>query len=139
MESALYPYKIDRYNTEEMGIAEFGCGIQHFTQEAEREILPFKDERQGILMTADVVLDNRAELMRQLGVSNPGVADGELVYLAYSKWGEEFVKLLRGVFAIAIYDMQKNILFLYTDHTGSRAVNYDIFLYFKSISSDQIQ
>ena len=124
MESALYPYKIDRYNTEEMGIAEFGCGIQHFTQEAEREILPFKDERQGILMTADVVLDNRAELMRQLGVSNPGVADGELVYLAYSKWGEEFVKLLRGVFAIAIYDMQKNILFLYTDHTGSRAVNY---------------
>ena len=28
------------------------------------------------------------------------------------------------MFAIAIYDMQKNILFLYTDHTGSRAVNY---------------
>lgn len=124
MESALYAYKIDRYHTERMGIAEFGCGLQCFTQEAEREVLPYKRERQEVLMTADVVLDNRLELMQQLGISNPSVADGELLYLAYVKWGEKFVKLLRGVFAIAIYDMQKNSLFLYTDHTASRCVNY---------------
>ena len=124
MEEPLHKYRIDQFSTETYGGAEFGCGLQYFTQESERENLPVKDEKEQILMTADVVLDNREELMQQFGITKPGVPDGRLVYLAYTKWGEEFVKLLRGVFAIAIYDRKKERLLLYTDHMGSRALNY---------------
>lgn len=124
MEEPLHSYRIDRFSTETYGEAEFGCGLQYFTQEAERERLPVKDEKEQVLMTADVVLDNREELMQQFGIKKPGVPDGRLVYLAYRKWGEEFVKLLRGVFSIAIYDRRKERLLLYTDHMGSRALNY---------------
>ena len=124
MEQCLHQYRIDRFATSAFESAEFGCGLQCFTQEAEREVLPVFDERNQLLLTADVVLDNRSELMGQLGIDKPDVADGRLVYLAYVKWGEEFVKLLRGVFAIAIYDGAKKCLFLYTDHTGSREINY---------------
>lgn len=124
MEEPLHQYKIDKFASETVGNVEFGCGVQYFTQESEREILPYYDRKQGIFLTADVVLDNRKELRRQLGLAHPNVPDGVLVLASYAKWGEEFVKLLRGVFAIAIYDRNKQCLFLYTDHTGSRAVNY---------------
>lgn len=124
MEEPLHQYKIDKFASETVGNVEFGCGVQYFTQESEREILPYYDRMRGIFITADVVLDNRKELRQQLGLPHPNVPDGELVLEAYAKWGEEFVKLLRGVFAISIYDRNKQCLFLYTDHTGSRAVNY---------------
>lgn len=124
MQEPLYQYKIDKFASETVGNVEFGCGLQYFTQESEREVLPYYDKIRGIFLTADVVLDNRKELRKQLGIPHPNVPDGALVLEAYAKWGEEFVKLLRGVFAIAIYDRNKQCLFLYTDHTGSRAINY---------------
>lgn len=124
MEEPLHQYKIDKFASETVGNVEFGCGVQYFTQESEREILPYYDKMRGIFLTADVVLDNRKELRKQLGIPHPNVPDGVLLLESYAKWGEEFVKLLRGVFAIAIYDRNKQCLFLYTDHTGSRAVNY---------------
>ncbi len=124
MEEPLHQYKIDKFASETVGNVEFGCGVQYFTQESEREVLPYYDKRRGIFLTADVVLDNRKELRMQLGIPHPNVPDSVLLLASYAKWGEEFVKLLRGVFAIAIYDRNKQCLFLYTDHTGSRAVNY---------------
>lgn len=139
MEEPLHQYKIDKFASETVGNVEFGCGVQYFTQESEREVLPYYDKKQGIFITADVVLDNRKELREQLGIPHPNVPDGVLVLASYAKWGEEFVKLLRGVFAIAIYDRNKQCLFLYTDHTGSRAVNYyngkDGFLFATAFSS----
>lgn len=124
MENSLGKYKIDSFSNLAVDSVEFGCGLQLFTQEAERERLPLYNKRRAVLVTADVVLDNRKELLRQLGIEVPTIPDGELVYEAYCKWGEEFVKLLRGVFGIAIYDLKKETLFLYTDHTASRTVNY---------------
>lgn len=124
MEKTLHEYKIDSFANKRFGQAQFGCGLQMFTQEAEREVLPYVDEKEKVMITADVVLDNRAELMRQLHLERPNLPDGTLVYLAYQKWGEEFVKLLRGVFTIAIYDKKDKTCYLYTDHTGSRCVNY---------------
>ncbi len=124
MEEPLHKYKVDRFSNERFGNVQFGCGLQCFTQESEREQLPIVDDVNQICITADVVLDNRAELMQQLEIDRPNLPDGELIHLAYVKWGEEFVKLLRGVFAIAIYDRKQEELFLYTDHTGSRCVNY---------------
>ena len=45
-----------------------GCGIQYFTPEARNEILPVVNEEDEIYFTADVVLDNREELLKRLGI-----------------------------------------------------------------------
>ncbi|MBQ5560579.1 MAG: hypothetical protein IIT46_12535 [Lachnospiraceae bacterium] len=124
MEEELHKYKIDRFDTKSIEQVEFGCGLQYFTSEADREELPYYVKKKHVLMTADIVLDNRKELLQQLGIEKTNVPDGTIAYEAYCKWGEEFVKLLRGVFAIAVYDFNKETLFLFTDHTGSRCVNY---------------
>lgn len=52
------------------------------------------------------------------------IPDGKLVYLLYKKLGKAFVNKLLGIFAIAIYEKNTEKFYLYTDHTGSRCVNY---------------
>ena len=38
----------------------FGCGIQHVTPEATREVLPTFDSSGNVIFTADCLLDNRS-------------------------------------------------------------------------------
>ena len=142
MQVPLCSYKIDAYSHKEYKMVSFGCGIQYFTQEATKEVLPYLDEEKRIIVTADVVLDNRKEVMQGLGIELADMPDGELVFRAYVSWGEAFVKYLRGVFSIAIYDDRKQSLYLYTDHTGSRSVYYymgEDGFYFSSIFAPILQ
>lgn len=124
MREAMGKYKIDRIESIANEGVYFACGHQHFTPEAEREQLPYYDESRGIYFTADCMIDNREELCRQLNISDTSIPDGNLCYLAYLNWGEVFVKHLLGIFSCAIYDKSKKQLFLYTDHMGSRCINY---------------
>ena len=124
MEQKLHNYKIDRFANKKVGRVEFGCGIQYFNKEAEKEQLPYYDEENQIFLTVDAVLDNRKELFRMLGIEQEDTPDGKLVYLAYLKWGEDCAKYLRGIFSFAVYDGKKKCFYLFTDHMGSRAVHY---------------
>lgn len=122
MEDKLRKYKIERFGRiEEVGVS-FGCGIQYFTKEASGEVLPKKSQNGDILITADVVLDNRQELIDKLKLEDKMIPDGELVLQSFLQWGEECGCYLRGVYAFAIYDIRKERLYLYTDHTGSRTL-----------------
>lgn len=120
-------YKIDRIESMIHEGIYFACGHQHFTPEAEREQLPYYDSSRNIYYTADCIIDNRSELLQQLGESDASLPDGRLCYLAYLKWGEKFVEHLLGIFSFAIYDKEKEELLLYTDHMGSRCINYCLF------------
>lgn len=124
MRDAMGKYKIDRIESIVDGDVYIACGHQHITPEAEREQLPYYDDSHGIYFTADCMIDNRMELCEQLGVSDTSVPDGSLCYLAYLKWGEKFVEHLLGIFSIAVYDKSNKKLLLYTDHMGSRCINY---------------
>lgn len=119
-------YKIDRIESIIHGGIYFACGHQHFTPEAEREQLPYYDSSRNICFTADCIIDNRSELCQQLDEPDT-MPDGRLCYLAYLKWGENFVEHLLGIFSFAIYHKEKKELLLYTDHTGSRCINYCLF------------
>lgn len=124
MRETMGKYKIDRIDSLVGEGVYFACGHQYFTPEARREELPYHDGSCGIYFTADCMLDNREELRGQLGVEDTSVPDGRLCYLAYRKWGERFVEHLLGIFSFAIYDEAKQQLLLYTDHMGSRCINY---------------
>lgn len=124
MERPLRENKIDRYERANRGAVAMGCGIQYIYAGSEREALPVFDTGSGVFFTADCVLDNRPELIPRLCPNRADIPDGELLYLAYLKWGEDAPKHLVGSFTYAVYERDKNRLILSVDHTHTRAVYY---------------
>ena len=50
--------------------------------------------------------------------------DTEMILYAYKEWGTECIKKFVGMFAFAIYDVKKKILFLARDHIGIKPLYY---------------
>lgn len=62
-------------------------------------------------------------------------SDSEVILEAFVEWGEEFVQELNGMFAIVIYDKQKNVSYFFRDRLGVKPLYYGIIdniLYFAS-------
>ena len=144
MEQEYREFKIDRFSAACYENAVFGAGLQFIRRNTEKEILPYLDEKNNNLFTADCYIDNRKELrgeLEQTGRANGIVVDedttdGMLCYLAFLKWGQEFTDHLLGVFAIAIYEYDKKKFHLYVDHCGDRCAHYylqDNTVYFSTI------
>lgn len=77
-----------------------------------------------LCITADVRLDNRAELIAGLGVQSVALSEAELILRAYEQWGTKCPKYLLGDFAFAIWDGRRQILFCARDHVGIRPFYY---------------
>jgi asparagine synthase (glutamine-hydrolysing) len=79
----------------------------------------------GNVMVADLRLDNRRELIRQLDlVEAAGLADSALLMAAWQKWRERCVDHLLGAFSFAVWDPRQRELFIARDHTGERPLYY---------------
>jgi len=119
-------YKLDRFDCSVAGNAQFACGIIHVTDEDQFEVLPYYDAEAGLFITADVILDNRDDLIKDLALSGKDmvITDGFIVLEAYKKWGYDTPKHLLGDFAFAIWDSKKEELFITRDHTGTRSLYY---------------
>jgi asparagine synthase (glutamine-hydrolysing) len=66
---------------------------------------------------------NHGELRRNLatgGARFTGRSDTEVLLAAYDAWGEQCVERLRGMFAFAIYDRSRNVLFMARDRAGEK-------------------
>ena len=67
----------------------------------------------GSIITADIRLDNRDEILEQLGVTPEQAAawpNSRLVLSAWEKHGDDIWPTLRGPFAVAIWDSRRRIL-----------------------------
>lgn len=116
-------YKTEPLVLESFDNAMLGCGIQRFSLFSDDEILPIKDEKRGILFTADCIIDNRNELTESLGITK-AVSDSELLYRAYIKWDRNFAEHVCGSFAFAVYHKTQNKLVLCSDHMNTRSMYY---------------
>lgn len=70
---------------------------------------------------------NFQELRKQLEADNYTFSSGtdtEVILALYDKYNEECVQYLRGMFAFAIYDSKKNILFCARDRFGQKPFKY---------------
>ena len=70
---------------------------------------------------------NHRELRNELkkyGYEFKTTSDTEVILNAYIHYGAEFITLLNGIFAIAIYDEQRNILYLFRDRFGIKPLYY---------------
>ena len=91
-------------------------------QAAATPLLHF-DRAAGLTLAADARLDDRDALCAALGVPRPeraGLADGDLILRAWSRWGRDCPNHLLGDYAFAVRDARRRILFCARDHAGAR-------------------
>tara|TARA_R110000772_G_scaffold121850_4_gene228122 strand:- start:123 stop:2021 length:1899 start_codon:yes stop_codon:yes gene_type:complete len=93
----------------------------------------FAIDEDGYAISFDGRLDNRNQLCAKLraggAMTSPmtdSVSDTRLLLLAYLHFGTDLPKYLLGDFAIAIWDVSKQSLFLCRDHFGVRPLFYRI-------------
>lgn len=108
------------------GSLAFGHTLLATTPEARSERLPFTHQPSGCMITADVRLDNRDELISALDCSDAPIpiGDGELILRAYLKWDVGCLDRLLGDFAFAIRDPREDVLFCARDLIGMRQLNF---------------
>lgn len=99
------------------------CYHQEITEESVNEELPFYDSTSDVLLTADVILDNRVELIEKLSLQSSS-SDSEIILASYKLWGKKCVKHLIGDFAFVIYDNREGELILFRDQLGKRTLYY---------------
>ena len=81
--------------------------------------------RSGVLMTADLRLDNRDDMLAKIGIAPQEAmawADSRVVLTAWEKLGDQVWPLLRGPFAVAIWEPRRHTLTLARDHLGLNVV-----------------
>ena len=91
------------------------------------EMQPLEDSGLNLIITGDIRLDNREELLTKLSVSKAdslAMPDSRLTLFAFAKWGVECTSHLLGDFAFAIYDINKEELFCVRDHMGVKPFFY---------------
>lgn len=108
------------------GPVAMGHTLLATTPELAIEPQPVRDAATGCVITADVRLDNRDELLSTLGLADRrGVlGDAGLILAAYLRWGDTCVDRLLGDFAFAIWDPRDRRLFCARDHFGMRPFYY---------------
>ncbi|MDD4921043.1 MAG: asparagine synthase-related protein [Bacteroidales bacterium] len=90
--------------------------------------LPFSDKDGTIFFTAAGRLDNRKDLIRQLGIEDQqnSLSDEELILQSYLKWGENCPIRIYGDWSFAVWNSKEHKLFLSRDHIGNTSIYYYI-------------
>jgi asparagine synthase (glutamine-hydrolysing) len=94
------------------------------TPEALTEPMPLADPGTGCVLTGDIRLDNRDDLLAAFDVADRGLGDGALVLRAWERWGEDCASHLLGDFAFALWDPRRRIVFAARDQMGMRQLAY---------------
>jgi asparagine synthase (glutamine-hydrolysing) len=125
--AAFAPYHFDRSRVWQGKNIFFGSRIQALTPETSWEQLPYYDVTTGLLITADAIIDNRAELFERLKIpklQRMELPDSLIILKAYQCWGEDCPRYLTGDFAFAIWDEAKQRLFCARDQVGKTTFYY---------------
>ncbi len=99
----------------------------HTTPEAAAEVQPLRDPANRILLVWDGRLDHREELsraLRQHGAAPRDKTDAELVLQSWLLWGHAAPDRLRGDFAYALWDRDREELHCARDPAGLRPFYY---------------
>jgi asparagine synthase (glutamine-hydrolysing) len=124
--NALNQYGPDRVEI----IAKDNCGLAHalmrMTPEDRFDRQPYQDAG-GSIITADLRLDNRDDLLARTGISPLEAAewpDSRLLLTAWQKLGDDIWPGIRGPFAVAIWDPRSRCVTLARDHLGLNVVTW---------------
>lgn len=103
------------------GPVGFGFGKLHTLTEDAFDAQPLLSPS-GVLLAADIRLDNREDLYQRIGDrfldDLEATPDSRIVLAAYERWGEAFLDEILGDFALALWDPDRQRLLLARDHMG---------------------
>jgi len=88
---------------------------------------PLYNEDKSVVVVGNGEIYNYPELQKKLKKKGHGLKSGsdiETVVHLYEDYGQNFVKYLRGMFALALYDKNKNRLILARDRIGEKPLYY---------------
>jgi asparagine synthase (glutamine-hydrolysing) len=109
------------------GPVGLGHALMRVTAEDDFDDQPLVDHAAGLALVADLRLDNRDELARDLGIEDRSLrrmSDSAVLLRAYKIWGEACVDRLLGDFAFAVWDRRAAKLVLARDHMGARYIHF---------------
>lgn len=78
----------------------------------------------------------REDILKYTNIDFTTTSDTEVLIEAFALWGKAFVYKLNGMFAIAIFDTQKEILWLFRDRLGIKPLYYYLDDNFFAFSSE---
>lgn len=107
------------------GPVALGHQLLATTPEDTLERQPIVSAKSGSVITAVARVDNRAELLAELG-GPTGLPDAAVILRAYERWGDDCVGRLEGDFAFAIWDPRRRILLCARDPIGLRPLYYQV-------------
>ena len=118
-----------RFNTgnilTETGTMALGGLLTHMLPEDTFDRQPLWNADHSACLVADVRLDNRADLARDLALEHPEeLADSAILLAAWTRWGETCLDHILGGFAFAVWQPRRQTLFAARDHTGERPLFY---------------
>jgi asparagine synthase (glutamine-hydrolysing) len=124
----------DNCDSKALGQVYVACCTFDTAPETGIEVQPFVFMRQ-LVIAWDGRLDNREELRHLLGVPKGPHGDLEYIAQAYAKWSTEFLKYVKGDYALCLWDSREQRLLLARDPFGTRPLYYASdkrFLYWSS-------
>src|ERR1039458_3760562 len=102
-----------------------GGNLSSSLSEDRFDLQPLWSIDRSACLVADVRLDNRADLMRELGLTRPDeLSDSSFLMAAWLSWGAKCLDHLIGGFAFAIWMPRRQEVFAARDHTGERPLFY---------------
>jgi len=117
--------------------ASFGRALYRLLPEDRFDHQPLIDPSGRWMLTADIRIDNRDELLDSLALPrHEALSDAQLLFLCWQRWQDATLDRLLGDFALAVWDAREKSLILVRDPTGQRPLHYhrgDRFVAFASM------
>jgi asparagine synthase (glutamine-hydrolysing) len=113
----------------QQGAAAFGRALYRLLPEDSYDTQPLVGGNGRYLLTADLRIDNRADLLSHLGIGTSDastLSDAALLLRSFEAIGDRVLDRLVGDFAFAIWDEQEQRLLLARDLNGQRPLHYRI-------------
>ena len=88
---------------------------------------PMLDEAAGVSLVFNGTIYNYPDLRKELqalGHTFKSTGDTEVILRSYIEWGESCVTRLQGMFAIAIWDSNKQVMLLARDRSGIKPLYF---------------
>ena len=123
METVLKPYGRDTSAIWNGGRVALLRTLLRVSPEDALDHQPIRHAESGLVMVFDGRIDNRDELCDQLEINGPRrlmLADSDVAFRAWLKWGEDCLPRLIGDFALACWSERESCLFLARDPLGAR-------------------
>jgi asparagine synthase (glutamine-hydrolysing) len=93
-------------------------GVHRLAIESDGEAMAQPLEESGAVLLFNGEIYNYRELAAELGIA--GADEARTLLAAWRRWGDAFVRRLRGMYAVAVYEKAQRRLHLYRDPAGKK-------------------